>query len=152
MRFRWVAYKNTFHSPVTPVLTLSSSTQSSPRPITPPHTSHVLPGPSPSFRERTSSRKSRAVRFKYKMNEYRSPPATPALTSASSIPSSSGPITPPQTSHGIPEPSPYSNSSYPNFSTKPPLYVVPPRAHPLLESAALMWDFIEPQHYCCAQL
>ena len=69
--------------------------------------------------------------------------ATPGLTSASSISSSSGPITPPQTSHGFQGPSPFPISSDPNFPTKLPPNVVPPRAHPLLESAVFIWDLIE---------
>ena len=73
------------------------------------------------------------VRFAYDLYKYHSPPVTPALTSASSIPSSSGPITPPQTSYAPHFPI----SSIPNFPTKPP------RAHPLLESAAFIWDLIE---------
>ena len=80
--------------------------------------------------------KKKGVRFAYDLHKYHSPPVTPALTFASSILSSSGPKTPPQTSPG---PSPYSD---PNFSKKPPSHVVP-RAHPLLESAAFIWDLIE---------
>ena len=77
--------------------------------------------------------KKMGVRFAYDLYKYHSPPVTPALTSASSIPSSSGPITPPQTSYAPHFPI----SSIPNFPTKPP------RAHPLLESAAFIWDLIE---------
>ena len=95
--------------------------------------------PTKEQKKQKEQKEQKTVRFKYDMNEYRSPPATPALTSASSIPSSSGPITPPQTSHAPY----YLISSVPDFTTKPSHYVVLPRAHPLLESAAFFWDLKE---------
>ena len=87
-------------------------------------------------------RKQKQVRFAYK-NTFHSPPVTPALTFASSIPSSPGPITPPQTSHGLPGPSPYTISYVPQFPAKPSHYVGPPRPHPLLESAGVNWNLME---------
>lgn len=90
-------------------------------------------------------KKQKQVRFAYK-NSFLSPPATPvtpALTFASSIPSSSGPITPPYTSHGLPGPSPYKMSYVPQFQAKAPRYVGPPRPHRLLESSALNWNMLE---------
>ena len=88
-----------------------------------------------------TSRKQKQVRFAYK-NTFHSPP-TPALTFASSIQSSAGLITPPQISHGLPGPSPYTISYVPQFPAKPPHYVGPLRLHPLLESAAVNWDLME---------
>ena len=73
-------------------------------------------------------------------------PVTSALTLASSIPSSSGLITLPQTSHGFPGPSLHLRIRFllfTNFPTKPPHYMVLPCAHPLLESAAFIRDLIE---------
>ena len=87
----------------------------------------------PTFRQKQ-------VRFAYR-NTFHSP-RTPALTFASSIPSSVGPITraPPQMSHGPP---PYTISYVPKFLANPPHYVGPLRPHPLLESAAVNWDLME---------
>ena len=97
-----------------------------------------------SFSTMPYSNKRKQVRFAYKLNKFHSP-VTPALTFASSIPTSSGPRTPPRMSHGFLGPSPYYPiSSVTNFLTKPPHYkMLPPRAHPLLESAAFIWDLIE---------
>ena len=86
-------------------------------------------------------KKQKQVRFAYK-NTFHSP-FTPALTFASSISSSPEPITPPQMSHGLPGPSPYTISYVPQYPVKPPHYVGSLRPHPLLESAAVNWDLIE---------
>ena len=94
-------------------------------------------------------RKSKQVRFAYQINKYHSPPATPivtpALTFASSLPSSSsGPITPPHTSHGLPGPSPYAISYPPKMGGKYPHYAAGPiRPHRLLESSAMHWNMME---------
>lgn len=88
-----------------------------------------------------TSRKQKQVRFAYK-NTFHSP-RTPALTFASSISSSAGPITPPQMFHGLPGPSPYTISFVPQFPAKSPHYVGPLRPHPLLESAAVNWNLME---------
>jgi hypothetical protein len=50
-------------------------------------------------------------------------------------------ITPPQTSHYLPGPSPYPFSYAPQFPAKTPHYVGPFRPHRLLESVS--WDMIE---------
>lgn len=91
----------------------------------------------------TLSRKQKLVRFAYRNSFH--PPATPALTFASSMTSSSGPITPPDISHRLPGPSPYTISYVPQFplAGKPPLSQEPFRPHPLLESAAIRWDLME---------
>ena len=94
-----------------------------------------------SFSTMPTSRKQKQVRFAYR-DTFHSP-VTPALTFASSILSSPGPITPPQTSHGLPGPSPYTISYVPQFPGKPPLHSGPLRPHPLLESAAVNWDLRE---------
>ena len=96
---------------------------------------------SPCLSTMPTSRKQKQVRFAYR-NIFHSPP-TPALTIASSIMSSAGPITPPQMSHGLPGPSPYTISYDPHFPAKLPHYVAPLRLHPLLESAAVNWDLME---------
>jgi hypothetical protein len=79
-----------------------------------------------------------------KVNTFHSPapatPATPALSFGSSIPSSSGPITPPDTYHRLPGPTPYMISYVP---AKNPQYVGPFRPHRLLESAAVNWNMME---------
>ncbi|KAF8816859.1 hypothetical protein BYT27DRAFT_7181319 [Phlegmacium glaucopus] len=100
------------------------------------------------------------VRFAYKDTYHPPPttPATPALTFASSVPSSPGPITPPPMSHGLPGPSPYTLAYVPSFPIKPSHYVYGPnssspiaadssimytvsiRPHPLLQTAAVTWD------------
>ena len=95
-----------------------------------------------SFSTMPTHRKEKQVRFAYR-NTFHSPPATPALTFASSLQSSPGPITPPQTSHGLPGPSPYTISYVPQFPSKQPHYVGTLRPHPLLESAAVKWDLME---------
>ena len=88
-----------------------------------------------------TSRNQKQVRFAYR-NTFHSPvcsPLTPALTFAPSIPSSTGPITPPQMSNGLPGPSPFIISLPANH----PHYIEPLRPHPLLESAAVNWDLME---------
>ena len=85
-------------------------------------------------------RKRKQVRFAYR-NTFHSP-ATPALTLAPSTTSSPEIITPPQPSHGLPGPSPYTVSYVPQFSAKPSHYIGPIRPHPLLESAAINWDLM----------
>uniref|UniRef100_A0A8H7Y8Z0 DUF6699 domain-containing protein n=1 Tax=Psilocybe cubensis TaxID=181762 RepID=A0A8H7Y8Z0_PSICU len=91
------------------------------------------------------------VRFAYK-NIFHSPPQTPtpALSfSTSTVPSSSGPITPPSaTPLGLPGPSPY--SYVPSYApVKQPTYPVPSRRsvhirlHPYLEPNAVSWDIVD---------
>ena len=89
----------------------------------------------------STSKQQKQVRFAYR-NIFHSP-VTPALTFASSIPSTEEPITPPQTAHGLPGPSPYTIFYVPQFPANPPHYAQPLRPHPLLESAMVNWDLIE---------
>ena len=87
------------------------------------------------------------VRFATNRNTFHSS-HTPLLTFASdpesSPPSTSGPITPPQLYHSLPEPFPYTVSRVPRYFklSNSPLYVEPPRPNQLLESAAVDWDLM----------
>ena len=115
----------------------------------PPSTAY--PSPSPLRKPRSLSlssskiptpRKHKQVRFVY-TNTFQSPAVSPALTFASSLQSSPGPITPPQTSHSLPGPFPYTISYGPQFPSKPPHHAGPLRPHRLLESEAVKWDLME---------
>lgn len=79
-------------------------------------------------------------RFAYQ-NTYYSPALTPALTYASSIPSSSGLITPPSTGRGLPGPSPFTIA----YGRPPPVkhlpYAGPVGPHRLLST--VNWDLME---------
>jgi len=87
------------------------------------------------------------VRFAYK-NTFYSPLAvpTPNLSfSSSTVPSSSGPITPPSTMKGLPGPMPFVPPYVPAKPMHSSRYASPARPHPYLDTSAVTWDMRDHQ-------
>ncbi|PPQ96886.1 hypothetical protein CVT26_005867 [Gymnopilus dilepis] len=90
------------------------------------------------------------VRFAYKNTFHSPPPATPPPLSfsASTVPSSLGPITPPHVAHGLPGPSPFVMGTSSHSSSKlppksPSRYSGHVQPHYYLERNGLGWDMMD---------